>query len=55
MKQTGNQVNIRAGGEEAGVNKEEEVQEIELCSHLQEGTQPSHLYAHAVKGTLGEL
>lgn len=51
----GNQHSIRAGGEEVGTNEEEEVKEIRLCSHLQEGTQPSHLHAHAVQGTLGEL
>jgi hypothetical protein len=26
-----------------------------MCPHLQEGTQPPHLHAHAVQGTLGEL
>lgn len=28
---------------------------MQLCFYLQEGTQPSHLHAHAVQGTLGEL
>lgn len=43
-----------ADGEE-GNKKAEELKQIQLCFYLQEGTQPSHLHAHAVQGTLGEL
>lgn len=33
----GSQVRIRAGVKEVGTPKEEELQQIWLCSHLQEG------------------
>ena len=49
----GNKVSIRTGGEDGAAKKAEALKQ--LCSHLQEGTQSSHLHTHAVQGTLGEL